>query len=343
MRSTKTLRVAGTFMVAALLAAACGDDGGGGGNAGAGGSDGGRETTFVSIATGGTGGTYYPYGGALASVLSSEVDGVNASAEATGASVENVRLIQNGDAQVALIQADAAFQAVNGTGDFSEKQDVQAIAYMYPNYMQMTTLEGKGIENISDFKGKRIAVGDAGSAAELGMRIVTGALGISYDDFAQTQRIGFTEMTTAFRNGQIDVGNYVGSLGLGAVQDLASTEKIKVLGLTDEQMEKVAAEAPFITPGTVPAGTYKGVTEDVQNVPSLSNFVVVKADMDEDLVYDITKALYENRDRLEAAHPVAKDTLPENMVDNNKFLPIHPGALRYFEEQGIEIPEELKG
>lgn len=332
---------------AAMVLVACGDNGDGDGAAADG--DGAdvtdesatEEEVFLSVATGGTGGTYYPYGGALASLWNRELDNVTASAEATGASVENARLIHSGEAQVALIQADAVFFALEGTEDFDEPQDLRTIAWMYPNFIQMTALQGSGIETFEDFQGQRVAVGDAGSAAELGMRLVTDALGYTYDDFGAVQRIGFTEMTSAFRNNQIDVGNYVGSLGLGAIQDLASTEDVHFISFTDEQMDTISERAPFMTPGVIPAGTYPGQDEDVQYVPSLANFVMVNTNMDRELVYELTKTLYEGQQALEDAHPEGANTLPERMPEENAFVPIHPGALDYFLEIGIDIPEEL--
>jgi uncharacterized protein len=331
--------------VSALTLTACGDNGEEGGEAAAEGEtteEGAtEEEVFISIAAGGTGGTYYPYGGALASLWSNEFDNITTSSEATGASIENVRLIHNGDAQAALIQADAAFYGLEGIEDFDEPQDIQAIAYMYPNYIQMTTTADTGIETFDDFVGRDVAIGDAGSAAELGMRIITDALGYTYDDFASTQRIGFTEMTAAFRNNQIEVGNYVGSVGLGAIQDLASTEDIEFISFSEEQMAAISEEAPFITSGEIAAGSYPGQDEAVPGIPSLANFVVVNTAMDRELVYELTRSLYEGRETLEGGHPVAADTLAENMPIENEFLPIHPGALDYFQEVGVEIPDEL--
>jgi uncharacterized protein len=341
----RRLRGLAATTAAAMLLVACGGDGNGNGAAEGegdvteeGAAD---EEVFLSVATGGTGGTYYPYGGALASLWNRELDNVTASAEATGASVENARLIHSGEAQVALIQADAAFFALEGTEDFDEPQDLRTIAWMYPNFIQLVALQGSGIETFDDFAGQRVAVGDAGSAAELGMRLVTEALGATYDDFDAVQRIGFTEMTSAFRNNQIDVGNYVGSLGLGAIQDLASTESIQIIAFSEEEMQTISEQAPFMTSGVIPGGTYPGQDDDVEYVPSLANFVMVNTNMDRQLVYELTKSLYEGQQALEDAHPEGANTLPERMPEENAFVPIHPGALDYFEEIGIEIPEEL--
>lgn len=296
---------------------------------------------FISLATGGTGGAYYPYGGGLAAVWTRELAHVTASAEVTGASVENVRLIHSGEAQVALIQADALNFALLGENDFTEPQDVRAIAWMYPNFIQMTMRQGSGIERFEDLRGKRVAVGAAGSAAELGIRLISEALGLTYDDFGATQRISFTDMTSAFRNNQIDLANYVGALGLGALIDLSSTEDIDILTFSAEEMATINAFAPFITRGVMPAGTYPGIDTDKEFIPSLANFVVVNTNMDRLLAYELTKTLYENQPALEAAHPAGAFTFAESMPIENAFVPIHCGALDYFAEIGVEIPANL--
>lgn len=300
-----------------------------------------REDVFISLATGGTGGTYYPYGGALAAAWSRDLPHVTASAEVTGASVENARLVHTGEAQAALIQADAMNFALKGEGDFTEPQDLRTIAWMYPNYVQMTVRQGSGIETFDDLRGKRVAVGAAGSAAELGIRLISEALGLTYDDFAAAQRISFTDMTSAFRNNQIDLANYVGSLGLGALVDLSSTEDIDILTFSSEEMDTINAAAPFITRGVMPAGTYPGVDEDKTYIPSLANFVTVNTNMDRLLAYELTKALYENQPALEDTHPAGAFTKPEAMAVENAFVPIHCGALDYFEEVGVDIPSNL--
>lgn len=300
-----------------------------------------REDVFISLATGGTGGAYYPYGGGLAAVWTRELPHVTASSEVTGASVENARLIHTNEVQVAMIQADALNFALKGTNDFTEPQDLRAIAWMYPNFVQMTMRKGSGIESFEDLRGKRVAVGAAGSAAELGMRLISEALGLTYDDFAATQRISFTDMTSAFRNNQIDVANYVGALGLGALIDLSSTEDIDVLTFSSAEMDTINALAPFITRGVMPAGTYPGIDADRTYIPSLANFVVVNTNMDRLLAYELTKTLYENQPALEAAHPAGAFTKPESMPIENAFVPIHCGALDYFKEIGVEIPAKL--
>ncbi len=294
---------------------------------------------FLSLATGGTGGAYYPYGGALASLLSREIGHVTASAEATGASVENLRLLEQGNIDLAHVQADAIFQAYNGTGPFDgEPVEVRTIIAKYPNYMQLIALADSGIETYDDLAGQRVSVGDAGSGVELTLGNIMEALGDSYDDFGDLLQFGYNDQTSAFRNNQIDVGNYQGALGLAAITDLSSTSDITILSFSDEQIDAIIEELPYHGPGTIEAGTYPGVDSDVQ-VPSLWNFVAVSADMDRELVYEITRVAYENQDDLISGHPEAENTTLDNVALG--VVPYHPGAIDYFLEQGVDLPEHL--
>ncbi len=296
-----------------------------------------RPDVALSIATGGTGGAYFPFGGALASLLSRELSHVNATAEATGASVENVRLLEQGNIELALVQADAAFEAYNGVGSFEgEPVELRSIVAMYPNYMQLVALAESGIATYDDLAGARVSVGDAGSGVELTLRAIADALGDSFDDFGDVVQFGYNDQTSAFRNNQIDVGNYQGALGLAAITDLSSTTDITILSFSDEQIDTIVEALPYHGPGVIAAGTYPGVEEDVA-VPALWNFIVVSADMDRELVYEITKTAYENQEALIAGHPEGENTTLENVEQG--VVPYHPGAIDYFEEAGLDLPE----
>lgn len=294
---------------------------------------------FLSIATGGTGGAYFPYGGALASLLNRELPHVTATAEATGASVENLRLLQQGNVDLAHVQADALFNAYHGTGPFDgEPIEARTIIAKYPNYTQLVALADSGIETVDDLAGRRVSVGDAGSGVELSLSAIIAALDSSFDEFSDVVQFGYNDQTSAFRNNQIDVGNYQGALGLAAITDLSSTTEIEILGFGPEQIDEIVAELPYFSEGVVPEHTYPGVDADVL-VPTLWNFVAVSADMDRELVYLITKAAYENQDALIAGHPEAFNTTLENV--NRAVVPYHPGAIDYFEEVGVGLTENL--
>lgn len=295
---------------------------------------------FVSIATGGTGGAYYPIGGAMGAMLADEIDGLNnATAETTGGSVDNIRLIHDGRAELGFAQGDAVYTACRGEGDFDEPQDIRTIALPYVNLLQVVTVEGTGIETFEDLAGKRVSVGDAGSATEVFMRQVVEFVGLSYDDFAAAQRLPFADQTTAIRNNQLDAGTWVVAPGASSIQDLASSEPIRILKLSDEQLADLAEQYPYYAGAPLPADTYQGQTEE-QTLPGTWNSIIVPTDADPEFVYLVTKAVHENVDALVSGNPAAGDLEPENV--QYALCPLHPGAQRYFDEIGVEVPEDMR-
>ena len=320
-------------MTGGLLLTACG------GGAGGGAAEGGTPE-FISIATGGTGGAYYPIGGAMGSMLVDEIDGIrNATAETTGGSVENMQLLSDQSVELAMAQGDAVYQAVNGEGDFEgEPVDARTVSMMYVNVLQIATTADSGIQSFEDLAGKSVSVGDTGSATELFMRQVTETLGMSYDDFSDTQRLPFDDQTTAIRNNQLDAGTWVVGPGVSSIQDLASSEELVLVEFTDEQIAKITEKYPYYSETEIKAGTYEGQDEAVPAIGTW-NTLAVHADADREFVYQLTKAVHENVDKLEAAHPSAADIAPENI--QNAIAPLHPGAIDYFEEAGVEVPQDL--
>jgi len=298
----------------------------------------GGQTVRLSIATGGTGGIYYPYGGGMASLLSEKISGVEATAEVTGASVENVRLVHTGEAQIGLVMGDVAYNGYHGLKDFEEPQNIRVLFVMYPNLMQIVTLQEYGIESFTDLKGRNVSVGAPGSGTEFFMNAVTKTLGMSYEDFSKVQRLPFADQTNAIKNGTLEVGTWVVGAGTSSIMDLATTEKIKVISFTDEELEKITQAYPYYSKAVLPANTYPGQDEDVP-VPGVWNVAIVSADMSEELAYNITKTILENTDKLIDIHKAARGTTLENIAHSP--IPLHPGAIKYLEEQGVEIPEHL--
>lgn len=327
-------RLVSTLLALGVAAVACGQGGDGGGDGGGG------APRFVSIATGGTGGAYYPIGGAMGSLIGDEIDGVqSATAETTGGSVENIRLIHQGEAEMGLAQGDAVYQGCNAELDFEEPQNIATIAVVYVNLLQIVSPADRGIESVEDLAGQRVSVGDAGSATEVFMRQVTEWNDMSYDDFAEAQRLPFADQVTAIRNNQLDVGTWVVAPGVSSIQDLASGEQISILEFDEEDLEALREEFPYYIPAEVEAGTYQGVDEAV-TVPGTWNSIVVSKDLDEEFVYQVTKLLHENTDVLAGGHPSGGELDAENVQD--ALCPVHPGAMRYFEEAGVEVPDEMR-
>lgn len=297
------------------------------------------KTTFISIGTGGTGGVYYPYGGGMAEIWSKFVPGVKAVAEVTGASVENVKLAHKGETIVGLIMGDVAYQAYHAEGSFKGKpQKILSMAAMYPNVLHAVTLKGSGIKSVADFKGKKVSIGAPGSGTAFMAELVLKAVGVPLDSF-DVRRLSFNETANALRDHTIDAGIWVVAPGTSSIMDLATTHDIEMIAFTPDQQKKVTDTYGFYAPWTMEAGAYRGVDQPVPTI-SVWNVVIVQSTQPEDLVYELTKVLYEQNAYLQKIHPFAKFTTPENAVSKSP-IPLHPGAIKYLKEKGIAVPDKL--
>lgn len=295
----------------------------------------------LSVATGGTGGVYFPYGGGLAELITNYIDGASATAEVTGASVENVNLIASMDSDIALALADTVYAAFTGTGPFdgAAVTDLRALMSIYPNAVQIVTLADSGITGIEDLRGKRVSVGAPGSGTEVSAQTLLAANGITYDDF-EPQRLNFNETADALRDGDIDAGFWSVGPPTSSIMNLAATRQIVLVPLTEAQIETAIGADPTFAPYTLRAGLYEGVAEPVLTI-STPNVLIVNAGMDEELAYQVTKTIYDHVDELIAIHPAANDTTVEFALDSTP-IPLHPGALRYFEEIGATVPDRMR-
>lgn len=267
-------------------------------------SDSGKK--FLNIATGGTAGTYYPIGGAMAEILNSEIKGMNASAQSTGATVANINMLKDGSVDLAIVQNDISYYAVNGTEMFEGKKvdNLRGIATLYPETCQFVTLDSSNIKSIADLKGKRVAVGAAGSGAEANARQILAAYGITYDDI-DAQYLSFGEGASALKDGNVDAAFLTAGYPTASVQDISSQNKIRLLPVTADKADALIAKYPFYTKTTIPAGTYAGFNEDVQTI-SVMSMLIATDKLDDNMGYDIAKAIFGNLDRLQAAHAVGK-------------------------------------
>jgi len=296
--------------------------------------------TQLSIATGGTGGVYYPMGGGLAEVINNNVEGYSATAEVTGASVENMGLVATGDADLALALADTVQQAQTGTGRFDGQQleMLRGLASMYANMIQIVTLDGSGIEGLEDLRGKRVSVGAPGSGTEVNAEAVLSANGITYDDIDE-QRLNFNETADALANGDIDAGFWSVGAPTSSILNLATTNDIRMIELTDEQIEAARDANPIFARTTLSGDTYEGVGDTT--VLGVPNVLVVSSEMSDDLAYEIAKAMFENISDLQAVHPAANQTTVDFTLDATP-IPLHAGAIRYYEEIGASVPDDLR-
>jgi len=292
----------------------------------------------LSIATGGTAGMYYPYGGALGSIWSRALPGINARAEVTGGSVINVALVIRGDAEIALSMANVALDAYRGGGKFPRALPITTLFAMYANYLHGVTRADSGIEVPEDLRGRTVSLGAPGSGTAVMAEETLAALEIGEGDM-DTQRLNFAETSNAIRNGTIDAGFLAAGLGTAAVAELAATREIDIISYCCGAMEAVNAANPAYVGAEVPAGTYHGVDEAVL-VPTVWNLALVHRDMDEDLAYELTRVTFENLDELHQVSRPARATTIENTLAH-LIVPLHPGAARYFREQGADIPDDM--
>lgn len=289
--------------------------------------------TFINILTGGQAGVYYPLGVALEKVFADGVPDSRPSVQSTKASVENLNLIQAGRGEIAFTLGDSLRDAWEGNAEvgFTSKLDnLRTIAAIYPNYVQIVASEESGIETLADLEGKRLSVGAPKSGTELNARTILKAAGIGYDDLGKVEYLPFAESVDLMKNRQLDATLQSAGLGVASLRDLANAIAITVVEVPTEVVESIGA--PY-QPAVIPAGTYQGQDADVQTA-SVINYLVTRADLDEEVVYQMTKALYENLDRLTAAHAAAQAIKLDESATVSP-VPLHPGAERYFKEMGV--------
>ncbi len=298
----------------------------------------------LSIATGGTGGVYYPVGAGYAELINKYLDGYTAVSEVTGASVENVALLSRGDSDIALVLGDTAYQAYHGVGYFDGSSGVgqlanlRALATAYSNVGQFVTIQGSGVHTLQDLKGKRVSVGAPGSGTEVSAQTILAANGITYDDITPL-RLNFNETADALRNGDIDVGFWSVGPPTSSIMDLATTRKIVVIPLSEEEVANAMEAEPTFAPYVLAAGTYTGQDVDVPTIGT-PNIIMVAAEMDDQLAYDFLAALFEHIDEIIAIHPSANDTTAENSLIATT-IPLHAGAVKYYQDMGFDVPERL--
>ena len=293
----------------------------------------------LSIATGGTGGVYYPLGGGLAAVLSKYVPGMQATAEVTGGSVANMQLIGTGKPYIAFTQADAAIDALKGQDKFAGKPiPVRTLAVLYPNRMHVVSIEGTGITKIADVKGKRVSTGSGGSATEVFAFRVIEAAGLDKDKDMKRERLGVAESVNALKDRKIDAFFWVGGLPTAAVTDLANSPGVKIKMIDIAHLVPIMAKkhGNIYIKDVIPQRMYKGMEADNQ-AATVTNLLAVHRDMENKTAYTITKTLWEHRVDLVRVHAEAVNIKPENQKAEASSIPWHPGAIKFFAEQGIKI------
>lgn len=293
----------------------------------------------LSIATGGTGGVYYPMGGGIASVLSKHVSGMQATAEVTGGSVDNLKLIASGKPYVGFTMTDAGQDAFRGEDKFKgNKVPLRTLMILYPNRMHMVSVEGRGIAKMADLKGKRVSTGSPGSATEVMAFRLLEAAGIDKDKDVKRERLGVAESVNAVKDGKIDAFFWVGGLPTAGVTDLANTPGTK-LKMVDHAEAVAAMNKKYgnlYVEDVIPKETYRGMDAD-NHQATVMNILVAHENMDEKTAYNIVKTIFDKRDDLIAVHKEAANFKLENQKAAATPIPFHPGALKYFAEKGVKV------
>ncbi len=282
-----------------------------------------------TIGTGSQSGTYYPLGGILAKIWSENLPDFNMRAEVTAASVENTIKVSTNKQLAGIAQGNVVLQASNGTKPFPAKMDVSVLFSLYPNVVQFIVPAKSDIKSIADLKGKRISLGAPGSGTRVSSVNILNTLGITEDDI-KAQSLNYTATTSALANNQIDAGVIVGSLGVGAITELALTRDIRILSFSDEELAKIAQDYPSYIEIDVPADSYNKVP--AFKAPAVWNVLVVNKNMSEDMAYNMTKVAFENMDKIRQVISVTKFTTIENMT-KLQGISLHPGAEKYRKEQ----------
>lgn len=309
-------------LAGSVFLAGCGDDTATEGEGGAS-----SDPEFLSILTGGTTGTYYPLGGAMATIIENET-GVDTTAEVSQASAANMTSLADGTGEIAFVQTDTAFYASEGTNMFEGEviDSVSAIGALYPETIQIVTTSGSGISSFEDLAGKSVSVGAPGSGTYINAEQLLEIHGMTMDDI-NAQNLDFGESQESLQSGQIQAAFITAGTPTGAVESLSATADVNIVPVEQDKAAELIEKYPYYAEDTVPSGTY-GLTEDVPTVSVLA-MLVVQNDISEDLVYDITKAIYENTDQIQ--HAKAEFIQAETALDGIG-IDIHPGAQRYFDE-----------
>jgi len=296
-----------------------------------------QKQVRLSIATGGTGGVYYPIGGGMANILSKHIPYAEATAEVTAASVDNCLLVGARKSDMALIMADTGWDALEGKGKFKEKLPIMTLAVLYINNMHLVTLEGKGIDRPMDLKGKRVSTGAPGSGTEVKALRVLEAYGLDPDKDMKRDKLGASESAGALKDGKIDAYFWDGGLPTASVTDLGATPgvKMKLIAHADAVPKMTEKYGPLYFKGVIPAKMYPGQDQEV-GIARVSNLLICNKDMKDTVAYDIVKTLFERKPELVAVHKMAEELELAPQADGSP-LPFHPGAAKYFKEKGVKL------
>lgn len=296
-----------------------------------------RANEFVTVATGPSSGIYFPIGGAFAEAL--KAAGYETSAQATGASAENIDMILNGDAEIAIAMQDSVMQAYEGYGAYEEKganPELRALMRLWPNYVQLVTVEGTGIKSVEDLKGKKVGVGAPNSGVELNARMIYEAYGMTYED-SEVDYLSYGEAIEQMKNGQCDAAFVTSGLPNGTVTELATSYDMVIVPIDGEGRDNLISKYPYFAATTIPADTYNN-KEDVETV-FVYNIMLVNSELSDEVVYDMLECIFANIDTIKASHNAANKNIDISFGVEDVKIPLHDGAAKFWQDQGYETPQ----
>jgi len=293
-----------------------------------------RSKYFITVATGPTSGLYYPIGGAFSSVFQNKL-GYKSSAQATGASAENITLIREGGAEMAIAMSDAVAQAYNAFGAYEGKKpatELRCLTGLYPNYVQLVTTNKTGITKFTDLKGKRVGVGAPNSGVELNARMMYEAHNMSYED-SRVDYLNYGEAIGQLKNNLVDAVFVTSGIPNATIMELGTTAQIVIIPIEGEGLANLVKKYPFFVQATIPADVYNTKTD--VTTATVRNIMIVNENLPFDVAYDLTKGIFENIDDIQASHATAKKHITLENSHLGVDIPMHEGAAKYYKEVGI--------
>jgi TRAP transporter TAXI family solute receptor len=320
------------FFALTLVLAACGGSSDGASGEDSNDNEGGdSKPQFLSMLTGGTSGTYYPLGGEIANIITDQT-GIQTDVQSSNASADNILALREGDAELAFVQTDVISSAVEGVNSFEEHgavDNVLALGSLYPETIQIVALKDSNINSVEGLAGKRVSVGAPGSGTYINAEQILEAHGMTMDDI-KAQNLDFGESTGGIQDGNIDAAFITAGTPTGAVEGLSATNPVKIIPIEQDKIDALIEKYPYYAPDTIATGTY-GLEDDVNTVAVMAMLAVSK-DLSDDVVYEITKAIYDNVDKI--THAKGKFISLESALDGIG-IDLHPGAERFYEESGV--------
>ncbi len=296
------------------------------------------QERYITIGTGGQTGVYYVVGQSVCRMVNrgSEEHNIRCNAPSTGGSVANVNGMKSGELDMGVVQSDVQYRAYNGEANFEEEgpwEDMRAVFTMHGEPLTVVARADSGIENISDFPGKRVNIGNPGSGQRNTMDVVMEAFGWDEGTFALASQLDAAEQASALSDNNIDAMVYVVGHPNGSIQEATTTIDARLVSVTGDEIDALVEEYPYYTRSVIPGGLYRGNDEDVETFGVAATFVS-SADVDEDIVYETVKAVFENFDRFKRLHPAFENLKEEDMIADGLTAPLHDGAARYYRERG---------